>query len=149
MDQNPENQNIPQEPLFADTPAPEPIPDPSPSATTSKETVVSAAQQVIDVAPAAVEEPTWVMTGTSPEPSAPPEPPLKPEILGSSTQPPKKNSNGWVIALIVLLVLCCCCVVILVPLLFLSNVIFPILGSLYQAVIDVLNNIFNGSVRFY
>ena len=150
MDQNPENQNTPNEPLFEDTPALEPIPEPSPSVQAAEEPIVSAAEEVIDVAPEAAAEPAWATVGTSPEPAAPSEPPLKPEILGSSTPPPpKKNSNGWVVALVVLLALCCCCIVILVPVLLLSNVVFSILGGVYQTIIEILNSIFNGTVRFY
>jgi hypothetical protein len=147
MDQNPEDQITPNEPLFENTPAVEPIPDPSPSVAATEEQVVAAADQVIDVPPPAVEEPSWATVGTPPTPA---EPPLKPEILGSPAQPaPKKNSNGWVIALVVLLVLCCCCIVFLVPALFLSKVFVSIFSGLSQAIIDILNSIFNGTVRFY
>lgn len=157
MDENPENLNVPDEPLFTDTPAVEPIPEPSPAYPAAEEWVASAAEEVIDVTPKAVEgtstaaeEPAWATVGTTLESAIPAEPPLKPEILNSPAQtPPKKNSNGWVIALVVLLVLCCCCVVFLVPVLFLSNVFFSILGGLYQTIIDILNSIFNGTIQFY
>lgn len=157
MDQNPENQNIPGEPLFTDVPTGEPIPDPSPAVLPMEEPAVSAAQEVIDITPVAVEttavaadEPAWATGGTAPEAARPAETPLKPEILNNPAQTsPKKNSNGWVIALVILLVVCCCCIAFLIPVLFLSNVFFSVLGGLYQTIIDVLNSIFNGTIQFY
>jgi hypothetical protein len=146
MEQNPEEMTTPNEPLFENTPAVEPIPEPSPAVAPAEEQVTAAAEQVIDVQPAA-EEPTWATVGTSP---APAEPPLKPEIVGGPSQPaPKKNSNGWVIALVIFLVVCCCCIGLLVPFLFVTNVLASVFGSLYHAIIDILNNIFSGAVRFY
>ncbi len=74
MDENPENLNVPDEPLFTDTPAVEPIPEPSPAYPAAEEWVASAAEEVIDVTPTAVEgtstaaeEPAWATVGTTPE----------------------------------------------------------------------------------
>lgn len=110
MDQNPETQNIPEQPVEASLPVTEP--------------------PVIELNP---------------------EPPLQPEIVGTSYQapPPKKNSNGWVITLIVLLVVCCCCLVLFIPLLVLGNVLWAVLGGVYSAVISILNSIFGGVIQFY
>lgn len=103
----------------------------------STEPEVPAAEEVIDVQATQVGEPV----------SVPLDSPSFTEASYSTT--PKKNSNGWIIAIVVLVVLCCCCLILFVPLVFAWNVLWGVLGSVYQVIVDILNSIFSGAIRFY
>jgi len=132
MDQNTENPNADSGPLFEEPPVTQSTSAP----VETTESVLSAADEVIDVPAEPASPPTYTN-----------EPPLQPEIVSGSTQaPPQKSNNGWVIALVVLLVLCCCCLLFFVPALLVGK---ALLVGIYSTIINVLNSIFGGAVRFY
>ena len=103
----------------------------------SNEPEVPAAEEIIDVQAAQIGEPISVPQDSAPFQET------------SYAAPPQKNNNGWIIAIVVLVVLCCCCLILFVPLVIAWNVLGSILGGVYQVVLDILNGIFGGTIRFY
>lgn len=104
---------------------------------TPTEPGIPAAEEVIDVQASQVGEPVSVPIDTAP---------FSETVY---TSPPAKNNNGWIIAIIILVMVCCCCILFFIPMMLFWRVLGNVIGWAYQFVLDILNGIFGGTIRFY